>query len=82
MESQSDIQARNTRRASAKLTSDLQKYSKQIKPFFENIENDTYSLKMLVLSFIEKIRTVLSKNNPIEVIEEFEKWIKFFTNEK
>lgn len=37
---------------------------------------------MLVMSFIEKIRSVLSKPNPVEVVEEFERWVQFFTKEK
>lgn len=37
---------------------------------------------MLVASFIDKIRSVLENNDPIQVVEEFDKWIKFFANEK
>lgn len=78
MESQAEMKAHALRRASAKLTTDMQKFSKQIKPFFETIENETFNLKMLVVSFIEKIKLVLSKHNPVEVIEEFDKWLKLF----
>jgi len=61
---------------------ELQKFCKQIKGFFESVETDIYNLRMLVMAFIDKIKTVLTKNNPTEVIEEFDKWVKFFTAEK
>lgn len=82
MESRSDINIQRAVYVPSKLTPELQKFCKQLKTFFESVETDTYNLKILVASFIEKIRTVLMKNNPVEVVEEFEKWIKFFTNEK
>ncbi|CAI2373824.1 unnamed protein product [Moneuplotes crassus] len=61
---------------------EIQKFCKQIKAFFESVETDIYNLRILVASFIEKIKTVLTKNNPVEIIEEFDKWVKFFTTEK
>lgn len=78
MESQAEMRAYAMKRASAKLTTEMQKFSKQVKPFFETIENETFNLKMLVVSFIEKIKSVLMKSNPVEVIEEFEEWLKLF----
>ena len=56
---------------------ELQKFCKQI-GYFESVETDIYNLRMLVMSFIDKIRTVLEKNNPVEVVEEFDKWFNFF----
>lgn len=61
---------------------ELQKFWKQMKAFFESVETDIYNLRILVMSFIDKIKAVISKNNPVEVVEEFEKWVKFFTSEK
>lgn len=57
---------------------ELQKFCKQIRLFFESVETDIYNLRMLVMSFIDKIRTVLEKNNPVGVVEEFDKWFNFF----
>lgn len=80
METHSHNEAKLSEHYAAK--QELQKFWKQIKAFFESVETDIYNLRILVMSFIDKIKTVLSKNNPIEVVEEFEKWVKFFTSEK
>lgn len=50
--------------------------------FFESVENHNYSLKMLVVFFIEKLKAVMNKSNPIEMVEEFEKWFMIFDKEK
>jgi hypothetical protein len=46
------------------------------------MESDTYTLKSMVNSFIDRIGHVLTKSNPQEVTEEFERWLKILTNEK
>lgn len=81
MESTSEMQ-KQKQVTPSRLTPEIQKFWKQIKAFFESIESDTYNLKMMVATFVDKIKQVLTKSNPVEVVEEFDKWLKIFTNEK
>jgi hypothetical protein len=50
--------------------------------FFDSLESDNYSLRMLVASFVDKIKSIFKLNNPIDLVNEFEKWLKFFAIEK
>lgn len=82
METLVDFRLEKQKAALSKMNPELQLFCKRMRSFFDNLESDSYSLRMLVLSFIDKIRSILKSNSPVELVDEFDKWLRFFANEK
>ena len=82
METPVDFRVQRKQAALTKLNHELQMFCKRMRSFFDLLESDNYSLRMLVASFLDKIKMIFKASNPIEIVIEFDKWLKFFAIEK